>query len=227
MNPPATSSPPVSVILELLTYYNLESDRYPKSASKTKILNSWLQNYSEQWVRLALIESLYQGRYKMISVEQLLALWGRRGQPTYHFSHEFEALVSHNVPHQMEQAVSFPAAASPRKRVDVHGQTGAQQLDSVPTLPRSVPKASFAEEKSASVNSVPVQPEATSKSKLNPEEAAAVDVQPAVSSQVFDAYRLLPVTLSRLGLEPIQQFMPEGKPAGFCEKLQAIARSHS
>ena len=53
----------------------------------------WLDFYRPAWIRDAVIEALYQGRYKSVSVRQILELWNRRGQPIRHVTHEFEAAV--------------------------------------------------------------------------------------------------------------------------------------
>lgn len=53
----------------------------------------WLEFYRPSWIREAVIEALYQGRYKSVSVRQILELWQRREQPIRHASHEFEAAV--------------------------------------------------------------------------------------------------------------------------------------
>ncbi|MDX2097883.1 MAG: hypothetical protein SFW36_08910 [Leptolyngbyaceae cyanobacterium bins.59] len=50
------------------------------------------------WIRPAVIEALYQGRYKAISVTQLLTFWQRREQPLCHFSHEFERIICSALP---------------------------------------------------------------------------------------------------------------------------------
>jgi hypothetical protein len=47
---------------------------------------------------MAILEALYQGRYKVISVEEILKIWHRRGHPTFHFTGEFERLVCKNLP---------------------------------------------------------------------------------------------------------------------------------
>lgn len=62
------------------------------------IAAGWLEKYEASWVRLAIIEALYLGRYKAISVEQILNLWCRRGQPKFHFTHEFEQLICRRLP---------------------------------------------------------------------------------------------------------------------------------
>jgi hypothetical protein len=229
MDPFTHSSSPASTTLELLSYYSLEGDRYPKPISKAQVLDRWLQSYPEQLVRLALIESLYQGRYKMISVEQLLALWCRRGQPTYHFNHEFEALVCHDVPHQMEQAVTF-----------INSDSDLALQNSAATLP-SISEPMFPVEKLASKagsidSKTPVKLKDTSIENLQNEddiecladndfEKSLGEARPSILSSVLASNCFLPLTLHRLGLEPIHQFTPEAEPVEFCERLAAIARS--
>ena len=53
----------------------------------------WLESYRASWIRDAVVEALYQGRYKSVSVKQILDMWQRRGQPIRHATHEFEAAV--------------------------------------------------------------------------------------------------------------------------------------
>lgn len=84
--------------ISLLKNYSFESTRH----SYDKVLDSWLERFPLDWVNLALVESLYQGRYKVVSVEQILTLWQRRGKPSYHFNHDFERLVSTNLPQAFE-----------------------------------------------------------------------------------------------------------------------------
>jgi hypothetical protein len=232
---PSTHSSPTSTTLELLSYYSLESDRYPKTISKAQVLERWLQSYSEQLVRLALIESLYQGRYKMISVEQLLALWSRRGQPTYHFNHEFEALVCHDVPHQREQAVTFINSAS-----DLFRQSSAATL---PPASDRLTLMEASESKEGSIDSATPFELQENLLTENPQdnieylvddhlldtqfEKILNEARPSILSSVLAVNYFLPLTLHRLGLEPIHQFMPEAEPIEFCERLEAIARSSS
>jgi hypothetical protein len=72
-----------------------------------QLLDRWGDQCDPRWIRLALIEALHQGRYKAVSVEQILSLWSRRGQPSYHFDREFEALICNNQPQDL-------ASMSPR-----------------------------------------------------------------------------------------------------------------
>lgn len=81
----------------LMRHYGFEVEYY----TIEQMISSWLGNYSINWVRLAIVEALYQGRYKAVSVEQILAFWKRRGQPIHHFNHEFEHLVCDKFPRDL------------------------------------------------------------------------------------------------------------------------------
>lgn len=81
----------IQVADRLLRQYGFDLD----GASVEATLDRWLRHFSPRWIRLALIEALYLGRYKAISVEQILELWQRREQPIYHFNSEFEAIICH------------------------------------------------------------------------------------------------------------------------------------
>lgn len=81
----------------LLRYYSFELAEY----SIGQLLSHWLASYPASWVQMAIVEALYQGRYKAISVEQILIFWQRRGCPLHHFSHEFERLVCHKFPRNL------------------------------------------------------------------------------------------------------------------------------
>ncbi|MBE9094330.1 hypothetical protein [Tychonema sp. LEGE 07203] len=66
-----------------------------------KLAGEWLTKYPGYWLRLAVVEALYQGRYKAVSVGQLLSMWHRIGEPLYHFNREFERLVCNNFPQDL------------------------------------------------------------------------------------------------------------------------------
>ena len=78
----------------LLTCYGFDL----RGLTPQGLINDWLKSYSSLWIRWAVIEALYQGRYKAISVEHLLNFWSRRGEPSFRFSSEFERLITHNLP---------------------------------------------------------------------------------------------------------------------------------
>ncbi len=72
----------------------------------------WLESYRPCWIRDAVIEALYQGRYKSVSVRQILELWQRRGQPIRHVTHDFEAAVCREFG-EVKLAPIKPTAALP------------------------------------------------------------------------------------------------------------------
>ena len=89
---------------DLLTYYSFELGNH----TVTQLLDQWLQDYPVSWVRLAVIEALFQGRYKAISVSQILQFWQRREQPLHRFSYEFERLVCNKFPRNLNQPTASP-----------------------------------------------------------------------------------------------------------------------
>ncbi len=78
----------------LLVHYSFDLSHW----TAAELVDKWLQDYPARWLRLAIIEALYQGRYKSISVEQILACWQRRSKPIYHFNLEFEQLICGKLP---------------------------------------------------------------------------------------------------------------------------------
>lgn len=67
--------------------------------------------YSPDWVRLAMVEALYQGRYKVVSVKQILDIWQRRGKVVSHFNREFEAIVTVPLPEGIQAQLRTIAQA--------------------------------------------------------------------------------------------------------------------
>ncbi len=93
----------------LLTNYRFEL----KQNTPKAVVARWRQKYSTPILRLAVLEALYQGRYKSESVEQILNLWVRRQNITFHFSREFEKLICDNL--HIEQ----PLEAEPQKTREI------------------------------------------------------------------------------------------------------------
>ncbi len=81
----------------LLIHYSFDLSGY----NALELVDTWQKQYPVSWVRIAIIEALYQGRYKAISVQQILTLWGRRGQATYHFNMEFERMICSKFPEKL------------------------------------------------------------------------------------------------------------------------------
>ncbi len=107
-------------VAALLVHYGF--DLGGKKAEK--LVGEWLTKYPSHWLRLAVIEALYQGRYKAVSVGQILSMWQRLSQPLYHFNGEFERLVCSNF-HQDSTGESDVIVSSPESSL------GDPELDSL------------------------------------------------------------------------------------------------
>lgn len=113
----------------LLTHYSFDLGGY----STGKLIAEWLLEYPAAWVRLATIEALYQGRYKAVSVTHILACWKRRNQALYHFNHEFERLVTSQLPKGWKGS-----ADTTEKLASAEGMT---ELSQTGVFPRAIPSS--------------------------------------------------------------------------------------
>ncbi len=111
-NPIERSNDATACVISLLHHYGFDLGSHTIS----QLLLGWQKHYPATWMRLATIEALYQGRYKAISVEQILAMWQRRSQPIYHFNHEFERLVCDKLPEHLVLSESFSQSEPPAPR---------------------------------------------------------------------------------------------------------------
>ncbi len=91
----------------------------------------WLEFYGPNWIREAVIEALYQGRYKSVSVRQILELWQRRDQPIRHASHEFEAAVCR----EFENAKTTPSDVTTPTPVQRRRSTALRSIKKTRHLP--------------------------------------------------------------------------------------------
>lgn len=85
----------VELVAALLNHYSFDLG----SETIGELIMRWLSHYPANWVRAAVIEALYRGRYKAVSVDQMLAVWQRKGVALHYFNHEFERLVCADLPH--------------------------------------------------------------------------------------------------------------------------------
>lgn len=117
-----TKNPNINAVT-LLLHYSFDLGSY----SASELTDRWTHDYSANWVRFAVIEALYQGRYKAISVEQILAFWQRRGVASYHFNHEFERLVCNNLSQTLAatDTHSLETASEQNKAISSNGYDGA------------------------------------------------------------------------------------------------------
>lgn len=229
--------------VELMTHYSFDHGEAPIQ----QLVDQWLKVYPVQWVRLALIEALYQGRYKAISVEQILALWQRRGQPIYRFNHEFERLVCNRFPRKLS-ARSPQSDSAPAQRSLTHRRSRSTQPFFVPVqLAEAQPPRSPLQEASSaspSPSRLEVSPASDIRSvapslrhpqalESEPEQASTPVARlpepplPQAGTARSSVPEMIPIEPKHTGMakESIHQFVPVSEPSGFCTKLTAIALS--
>jgi hypothetical protein len=92
-------------IATLIDRYGLE----PDGDRVDLIVADWLQHNDSSWVVKAIVESLYRGRYKIKSVDNILKDWQRLSKPLYHFTPEYEREILQNLPDLSELPAHPPA----------------------------------------------------------------------------------------------------------------------
>lgn len=196
-------------------------------------VNQWLQQYPAEWLPSAVIEALYQGRYKAFSVWQILDLWRRRGRPLRHFNREFERMISgqelqllfsQNAPQQVLDSVPEPVLVSAQANGSLLRNGNWRQPEEVAqskgqiiqTLSNSNPAAIQA----------PTSLRSSTPNRLdevdNPAQPSAIQPfkPPEEIQLILPSSRPLAVEKP-----PIQQFIPEPEPSEFHDKLKAIAQA--
>lgn len=115
--------------ITLIKSFSLELDTY---SPESQVLY-WLNTYRAAWIRDAVIEAVYQGRYKIISVKHILAIWQRRGQPVRHFTSGFEQVIAK----QLGEPVHLPANVAARPKAPKVGPMGEPEKDDFAPSPLS------------------------------------------------------------------------------------------
>jgi hypothetical protein len=82
----------MEIAIALLQHYSFDLGGY----TIKDLTRAW-SSFKPEWVRQAIIESLFQGRYKAVSVNQILQLWERKGEPNCRYNRDFERLVCGDV----------------------------------------------------------------------------------------------------------------------------------
>jgi hypothetical protein len=210
MTDPAINSNSVKLATALLKYYSFDL----AGNSIERNVETWKQHYPLAWLGTAVVEALYQGRYKAVSVGQILQIWSRRGHPICHFTEEFEQMVCAPVLPMLPQASGSPSLDRSDIQADVQGyppfvHNGADR-------PKESSQSAYAS-----------QPDAHSTSHfLEP-----VSHDPYLCDHFEKAEQLVSTDSPtsphhRDKREAIHQFVPHVTPSsGFYNRLQAIARS--
>jgi hypothetical protein len=210
-----TADSALTYAVALLKHYGFELRGY----TAEELVNLWLKNHSAHWIRLGVIEALYQGRYKAVSVEQILAVWARRGQPIYRFNHEFERLISRKLPQKLTAILDARTT----------------DLNLEPSLPLFTPSLPETLDQSVRSESIPEDPPTTA----NPETVAPTTMSEQevakTSIQLDDERKEAPTdrgtrpsydanwSRCEVNKQPIHQFTPPPDASDFYLKLKSVA----
>lgn len=196
----------------------------------SQLVALWQEQLSadSSWIRAAVIEALYQGRYKALSVEQILKLWKRRGHPIRHFNHEFERVVLGPID-PMASRYAPMTTLSPSEllvpqqepRTSPLKQEDPTSVDPEVSQPSTEPGVENAALEIASEDTVSNgQTEARGIPEATDTQASQALV-PVVTTQPPAAIYPQPVTFSQP--EPIQSFVPQPQTSELYWRLQSVA----
>ncbi len=189
----AQKDPGILQTVLLLTAYGFDL----RGVNPVQVINRWQADFSALWIRLAVIEALYLGRYKAISVEHLLNFWNKKGQPNLHFSAEFERMVSHN----LSKALTVTGDESMEESAGKLDQRPALKVP--PTVQDLLPTEKVAE---------PIQEDLLTLSRASR------------SSQPSEKNTPAPAKISRspLAAPSIEQFIPLTAESDLLSRLQSV-----
>lgn len=218
------SNPSAELAAKLLTHYSFDLSGYGAS----ELVNHWQREYSTDWLHLAVVEALYQGRYKAVSVQQILAFWQRRGQPTYHFNMEFERLICGKFPESFatKSAIALPpvklTVAQPQEtkakllpaKVDYYQENTNHYQENTNT------NIFIAKEEEEEKKPTPTPPSFIVSNSYKGQSYAAVSQKPAPSKPT-ELPEALPAPSNN---PPIGQFTPQrsDRSESFTSKLKAM-----
>jgi hypothetical protein len=218
-----TADSAVAYAIALLQHYEFELRGY----TAQELVHLWVKSYSAYWVRLAVIEALYQGRYKAISVEQILAVWARRGQPLHRFNHEFERLISRKLPQKL---ATFQVRRSRNRNEQV-----SPDLNLELNLPPVTPSFSDTSTTPAQPETTPQEPTPTVQQERVPLITIPAPELTEIPSQSTDeppeietednTHHDASLLRGETNKQPIHQFSPPPDSSGFYLKLKAVVQN--
>lgn len=166
------------------------------------------------WIRAAVIEALYQGRYKAFSVEQILQGWKRRGHPIRHFNSEFERIILGPIDPTASKYASM-TTASPSELMSA-------ETPSLFTAPRTATSP-----ESPAIAPEPTEPPPSeTRDTPSPEAIATHPGERESPDPPESAYHQLSITDASAFNQPapIRKFVPETESSEFYQRLQSVAR---
>ncbi|MBE9140627.1 hypothetical protein IQ254_26075 [Nodosilinea sp. LEGE 07088] len=210
----------VESVYQLLDSYSFDINDY----STDTVIASWLEQYGSVWVSHAITEALYQGRYKIVSIDHILQLWQRRGSPIRHFNREFESII-------LGQALLYPAGygegshdASPVSQAEPDAAVAAAE-----TAPPSIDSAAIAPDSADSApDSAAIAPDSAdsaASSPSSPHDGSGIST-PQSSSEKIPNFRPLTPSLDPIWpqADEIRPFVPRQDGSELHQRLQAVVK---
>lgn len=202
----------------LMQEYSFDLGRF-KASELVAIWHERLQA-EPSWIRAAVLEALYLGRYKAFSVEQILQGWKRRSHPVRHFNSEFERAVFGPIDPTVSQSVTLTARSSAEPMPD---QTNGQPAVAAQREPLGTTAIA------ATTDTVPLPFPTQAEVQLQERLTSEMGVNSDLTSSVETDNKMDEVTPDYAASlfsqpEPIQQFTPAPEPSEFYQRLQAVAR---
>ena len=206
----------------LITSYSFDLQGY----TLEELISKWLKNYHSTWIRLATIEALYLGRYKAISVEQIMGVWERLGEPKIHFGGEFERLICRKLPRHL--VVEQNSHQNLKDQSQTHSLRNSITLPPVPESEKKPiaetslpPTASISDETNPQSES-----QAFRENTSSPSQADSPDLP--IPEPTFPTQELIPTTLNGEASKSntpksIEGFTPIPDMSSLYHKLKAIA----
>ncbi|MFN6562156.1 MAG: hypothetical protein RMY28_020510 [Nostoc sp. ChiSLP01] len=224
-----------NLAIALLIHYSFDLSGY----TANELVERWQTQYPLNWLHLAVIEALYQGRYKAVSVQQILVFWQRREQATYHFNMEFERMVCSKFPQSLTSSAAPslpPAKKNPvfekvtKPKLPPGKVSNGYQKSNTTTLQLNgyQKKTSLAEEDKHQAR----EDKSALKSTTASDSASLLALPPAVSQRQTSSESASPVSHEPPKLlppaairPPIGQFTPEksDRSESFTSKLKAMS----
>ncbi|MFW6357984.1 MAG: hypothetical protein ACOC0N_02020 [Chroococcales cyanobacterium] len=214
--------------IALLSHYGFELRGY----TAQELVTEWLTYYQANWIRLAVIEALYQGRYKAVSIEQILSFWARREEVTFHFSHEFERMISRKLPRNLA-LLTYPAAESDLDysnyedlnwewetndtQQTIHQKSETPPSETSPSLTPQLPKSFLWHQEKVSLEEQSSENSTVSETSSNREETVKEEMNSQTKEQL------------KINESPpeINQFTPSPDGSRFYSKLKAVAQDNA
>jgi hypothetical protein len=208
-----TLAAPAELAAKLLTHYSFDLN----GSNASELVCSWQSQYPTHWLHLAVIEALYQGRYKAISVQQILTFWQRKGGTTYHFNMEFERMICNKFPERLTSP-SLPVLPPMKQEIRMEEYKKSRLLPAPVSYKYQINNNLEPKEEKRDSNSENLAiPSPSYQLTADVSQQQIVeDISPQPTKQL-----MLPATANH---PPIGQFMPQksDRTESFTSKLKAL-----